>query len=1007
MGDELTVSQVSAATSTAGWHDPAVELSDAPAASERVELERAVSRSRLDEGKLAWMLRRFPTPEGMDPGAWEAILKHTISPRRWIDDATRAECTGCGCAFAAASWSSTLMLGGSGKHHCRICGDVFCGTCAPVREAIPLPGFITVIDEPEGLAAGVIASTGRDAVGALAAAVGYAERGSGGYRRCKSCERLCVELDGQKGHTVQESLEWLKHRQLQNKLPYHSLSIKEEEYVRTLFSDPRRMGIFQGHSKWLVQLLLKGVRWDDPAEAARAASLVRAPREPGSCGRYCCTRGCRERLQPEDIVVLLAHLGPDAGPSLREPLIAVLDTVCSEATLLCYIPTLVTNLHSSFWVGTHINAALGLANTSLARWLTKRAARSPAVHTKLHWQLQVVCDACEATAARLRISKAQNSQAAENQRLEAAAASARGSGCRALQHQMLLAADDTAVHELIQGQNLHAALKLVDSVHASADQFADGATLKKQLKDAARAVFPAALAAASSDEQTAEARAAAATIATPRLPVLPEWGCVRIDHHSAKRMGSKTRPFMVSCDCVRMCSPGGSISEKPSRASDELAGETALRSVTGAGQGAAAGAQEPEPEPDPQPPMRSVRLMVKQNDDLRKDQIVLDSIELMCTILKSEMPSLSLPLVRYKVLPTAVDSGMVEVVGESTTLYAIEQRVGYSIAQYLIDHNGADIEAAQHRFVESLACYIIFTYILGVGDRHLENVMLRQDGCLFHIDFGFILGEEPTKAIREGSEFRLCTSQIAAMGGPDHPNYHKFTQLCEKIFLCLRRHAAVFYTCLKDTDVSLSTVEIQRHFDLRCGYRSFSSSATSRGRSSPTAARTTGTSLASVPEAGGGGERSSSGATAPVQTSTICSRGVGVRTDGKSGARYGESARILDDEQARQMLRRALKSAEAAGNYYKINDMVHTLAKERSCESTGTTRMTFVDREISPIPPLPEAFTVCPCSLCHNNCHIFINCVSSCATLLCRTCLPRIIYLTVSGSISGGIEALG
>jgi hypothetical protein len=29
-------------------------------------------------------------------------------------------------------------------------------------------------------------------------------------------------------------------------------------------------------------------------------------------------------------------------------------------------------------------------------------------------------------------------------------------------------------------------------------------------------------------------------------------------------------------------------------------------------------------------------------------------------------------------------------------------------------------------------------------------------------------GEEPTKAVREGSEFRLCTSQIAAMGGASH-----------------------------------------------------------------------------------------------------------------------------------------------------------------------------------------------------------------------------------------------
>ncbi|KAL3666947.1 hypothetical protein V7S43_007894 [Phytophthora oleae] len=185
------------------------------------------------------------------------------------------------------------------------------------------------------------------------------------------------------------------------------------------------------------------------------------------------------------------------------------------------------------------------------------------------------------------------------------------------------------------------------------------------------------------------------------------------------------------------------------------------------------------------------RLMYKR-DDLRKDSIVQNIINVMYLILKQET-KLDIPLVTYRVLPTSSFDGLIEIVENAHTLYSII-RDHETILNFLHHHNGhrtlSDISSS---FRESLAAYTVITFLLGVGDRHADNVMLTKDGILFHIDYGFILGKDP-KPLQP--PMRLDHYMIQALGGTQTPQFEQFKQLCVIAFNCLRRHVSLFMIML-------------------------------------------------------------------------------------------------------------------------------------------------------------------------------------------------------------------
>lgn len=108
------------------------------------------------------------------------------------------------------------------------------------------------------------------------------------------------------------------------------------------------------------------------------------------------------------------------------------------------------------------------------------------------------------------------------------------------------------------------------------------------------------------------------------------------------------------------------------------------------------------------------------------------------------------------------------------------------------------ITIAVGRFIRSCAAYCVATYVLGIGDRHNGNVMMREDGTLFHIDFGHMLGnfKEKLGIRRERVPFVFTPEMVYVMGDITKTGgdgfYSLFTDLCSTAYNLLRVQASLF-----------------------------------------------------------------------------------------------------------------------------------------------------------------------------------------------------------------------
>ncbi len=185
---------------------------------------------------------------------------------------------------------------------------------------------------------------------------------------------------------------------------------------------------------------------------------------------------------------------------------------------------------------------------------------------------------------------------------------------------------------------------------------------------------------------------------------------------------------------------------------------------------------------------KSYELLYKK-DDVRKDLVIMNIIKLIDIILKRD-ENLDLYITTYNILPTSNNTGFIEIVDNAETILGINKRKGFSILNFILEHNpDKSVDQVRERFTKSCVAYCILSYLLGIGDRHMENIMVKTSGEIFHIDFGFILGADPKPL---APEIRITDEMVDAMGGYESRHYAQFKELCARSFLCLRRHVSIF-----------------------------------------------------------------------------------------------------------------------------------------------------------------------------------------------------------------------
>uniref|UniRef100_A0A1B0BG36 Serine/threonine-protein kinase ATM n=1 Tax=Glossina palpalis gambiensis TaxID=67801 RepID=A0A1B0BG36_9MUSC len=213
--------------------------------------------------------------------------------------------------------------------------------------------------------------------------------------------------------------------------------------------------------------------------------------------------------------------------------------------------------------------------------------------------------------------------------------------------------------------------------------------------------------------------------------------------------------------------------------------------------------------------------LLKGKDDLRQDAVMQQAFCMINHLLEKDPEAVQrqLKIRTYKVMPLSTRTGILQWCENTTPIgsYLGDAHRSYRPKDYTVgkcrllskSHLKSNAEKRLEVFthicenIKPVFHYFFFEkflqavgYILGLGDRHAQNILIDEKTAeLIHIDFGIAFEQGKIMPTPETVPFRLTRDMLAPMGinGPQGV----FKKSCETTMIVLRRHQEVITTILE------------------------------------------------------------------------------------------------------------------------------------------------------------------------------------------------------------------